>query len=159
MCSCNLAVKREFSEAIGKSHSLDSFGGIFIDKVHNVFVSRDFQACIWSLWGIHTLPFPIVVMSGTLPVMIERLLIAELNLQASAVIVHGSSNCPELRYIIEPPPTLQKALYKHVQMIVRLHSLGEKEKGLIFVNTVILAMTLFNMSTVIQEMGRVCGRV
>jgi len=155
----NLSVKREFSEAIGKSHSLDSFGGIFIDEVHNVFVSRDFQACMQSLWGIHTLPFPIVVMSGTLPIMMERPLIAELNLQASTVIVYGLSNYPELRYIIEPPPILQKALYKHVQMIVRLHSLGEKERGLIFVNTVVLAITLFNMSTAIQEMGRVRGRV
>jgi len=98
-------------------------------------------------------------MSGTLPVTMERPLIAELNLQASAVIVCGLSNHPELRYIIEPPPILQKALYKHVQMIVRLHSLGEKERGLIFVNTVVLAITLFNMSTAIQEMGRVCRRV
>jgi len=40
----DLAVRREFSEAIGRSYALDSFGGIFIDEVYDVFVSRDFYA-------------------------------------------------------------------------------------------------------------------
>jgi len=87
LTTVDLAVGREFSEAIGRLHVLDSFGRIFIDEVHDVFVSRDFCMCMQSLWGICTLPFPIVVMSGTLPVMIERLLITELNLQTNAVVV------------------------------------------------------------------------
>ena len=124
------------------THILDGFGGIFIDEVHDMFVSRDFCACMQLLWGIYTLPFPIVVMSGMLPVMMERLLIAELNLQTNAVVVHQLSNCPELKYIIEPPPTSQKKLYKHVQTIIRLRRLGEKERGLIFVNTIYDGKTL-----------------
>ena len=142
LTTVDLAVGREFSEAIGRSHTLDSFGGIFIDEVHDMFVSRDFCACMQSLWEIRTLPFPIVVMSGMLPVMMERPLIAELNLQTNAVIVCRSSNCPELKYIIEPPPTSQKELYKHVQTIVRLHRLGGNERGIIFVNTIYDGETL-----------------
>jgi len=52
------------------------------------------------------------------------------------------SNYPELKYIIEPLPTSQKKLYKHVQTIVRLHRLGGKERGLIFVNTIYDGKTL-----------------
>jgi len=84
----DLAVRREFSEAIGRSYVLDSFGGIFIDEVHDVFVSRDFYAYMQSLWGICTLSFPIVVISGTLPITIERPLIAKHNLQTNTVVVH-----------------------------------------------------------------------
>jgi len=46
------------------------------------------------------------------------------------------SNCPELKYIIEPSLILQKELYKCVQTIVRLHRLKEIERKLIFVNTI-----------------------
>jgi len=142
LTTVDLAVGKEFSEAIGRSHALDGFGGIFIDEVHDVFVSRDFRAYMWSLWGICTLPFPIVVMSGTLPVTMERPLIAELNLQTNAVVVRRSSNCPELKYIIELPPTSQKELYKRVQTIIRLRRLGENERGIIFVNTIYDGETL-----------------
>jgi len=43
LTTVDLAVRREFSKAIGRSYALDGFEGIFIDKVHNVFVSRDFH--------------------------------------------------------------------------------------------------------------------
>jgi len=64
LTTVDLAVGREFSEAIGRLHALDGFGGIFIDEVHDVFVLRDFCMCMQLLWGICTLPFSIVVMSG-----------------------------------------------------------------------------------------------
>jgi len=88
LTTVDLAVRREFSEAIGRSYALDGFGGIFINEVHDIFVSRDFYAYMQSLWGICTLSFPIVVMSSILSITIERLLIAKLNLQTNAVIVH-----------------------------------------------------------------------
>jgi len=142
LTTVDLAVGKEFLEAIERSHALDGFGGIFIDEVHDVFVSRDFRACMQLLWGIRTLSFPIVVMSGTLPVTMERPLIAELNLQTNAVIVRRSSNRPELKYIIEPPLMSQKELYKRVKTIVRLRRLGENERGIIFVNTIYDGETL-----------------
>jgi len=142
LTTVDLAVGKEFLEAIERSHALDGFGGIFIDEVHDVFVSRDFCACMRLLWGIRTLSFPIVVMSGTLPVTMERPLIAELNLQTNAVIVRRSSNRPELKYIIEPPLMSQKELYKRVKTIVRLRRLGENERGIIFVNTIYDGETL-----------------
>jgi len=136
LTTVDLAVRREFSKAIGRSYALDGFEGIFIDKVHNVFVSRDFHTYMQLLWGICTLSFPIVIMSGTLPVTIERPLIAKLNLQTNTVVVYWSSNCSELKYIIEPFLTLQKELYKCIQTIVRLHRLKEIKRRLIFANTI-----------------------
>jgi len=135
LTTVDLVITPNFSKTMGKAHVLDSFGRIITDEVHDVFVLRDFRSCMQLLWGVHTLPFPIIIISGTLPVKMEKPLTNELYLQPNAIVVHRSSNCLELKYVLDLPAPSTGALYKYVQDIVRLHKLGEKEKGLIFVNS------------------------
>ena len=45
----DLAIKSDLIECIGNAYARKSFGGVVIDKVHDVLVSRKFQDCMQSV--------------------------------------------------------------------------------------------------------------
>jgi len=105
LAATNIAVKSDFAEAVRCSFANGTFCGLVLDKVHEVFTSRDFQACMRSIWQIRRLGFPIIGMSGTIPVEMESLLRRGLYLVKDIVVVRQLSNRPKLKYVINPPST------------------------------------------------------
>ena len=136
LATTDIAVTPGFSEAIGRSFANHTFGGLVIDEVHEVFVSREFRNCMRNIWHIRRLPFPIIAMSGTIPVNMESSLRRELCLAPDTIVCRRSCNRPELIYNIEPPVTSNDHLGKRVLDIVGKHDLGPTERGLVFVMTV-----------------------
>ena len=48
----DLAIKSDLIECIRNVYARESFGGVVIDEVHNVLVSREFQDCMRSVWQL-----------------------------------------------------------------------------------------------------------
>jgi len=101
----DIAVKSDFAEVVRRSFANGTWGGLVLDEVHEVFTSRDFWACMRSIWQIRRLGFPVIGMSGTIPVEMESSLRRELCLVKNTVVIHWSSNRPKLKYVIDPPST------------------------------------------------------
>ena len=136
LATTDIAVTADFAEAIGRSFANCTFGGLVLDEVHEVFVSRDFRACMRSIWHIRRLPFPILAMSGTVPIDMESSLRRELCLEPNTVVCRRSCNRPELIYNVEPPVKGNDHLDERVLEIIGKHNLGPTERGLVFVTTV-----------------------
>jgi len=136
LATTDIAVTADFAEAIWHSFTNCTFGGLVLDDIHEVFVSRDFRACMRSIWHIRRLPFPILAMSGTVPIDMESSLRRELCLGPNTVVCRRSCNRPELIYNVEPPVKGNDHLDERVLEIIGKHNLGPTERGLVFVTTV-----------------------
>jgi len=136
LATIDLAIKSDLIECIGNAYARESFGGVVIDEVHDVLVSHEFWDCMRSVWQLRTLPFPVIAMSGTLPIRMEAPLISELCLQPDTIIVRKSSNRPELQYHIESALKSLTDLQKCIQKIVYSQKLSSSERGLVFVTSI-----------------------
>jgi len=136
LATTDVAVKDDFADAIGRAHAKNTFGGLVFDEVHEVLVSNDFRACMGNLWKIRRLPFPIISMSGTVPVNMEKSLITELCLERNTVVIRQSSNRPELLYRLEPPLEDPVVMTDQIEYIIKREDLQPKERGLVFVTNI-----------------------
>ena len=142
LATTDIAVKSDFAEAIGRLFANGMFGGLVLDEVHKVFASRDFQACMQSIWQIRRLGFLVVGMSGMIPVEMESLLRRKLCLVKDTVVIHWSSNRPELEYFIDPPLTDTTLVHQWMEEIVKKQKMSPGDKGLVFVTSVSNGYTL-----------------
>ena len=105
LVTTNIAVKLDFAEVVGYFFANDIFGELVLDKIHKVSMSRDFWACIKSIWQIKRLGFSIIDMFGTILVEIESSLRKELCLVKNTTIIYQLLNRFKLKYITNPSLT------------------------------------------------------
>ena len=136
LTTTDIAIREEFADAVGRSFVNGTFSRLVFDKVHEILVSNDFWACMQIIWKICRLPFPIIGMSGTIPVDMESSIKHELCLVPNTTVIRRSSNRPELSYILDPPINKTDILKNRVQEIIRRQNLLPAGRGLVFVTSV-----------------------
>ena len=89
-----------------------------------------------KMWGVWKLIYPIIGMSGIIPVNMEPRLLSELGLKPDTPVVCQLSNRPELTYIIESPLTKLDDLITHIRNIAQDHIIQPLDRTLVFVTTI-----------------------
>ena len=136
LTTTDTAVGEEFSDAIGRSYADRNLGALVLDEVHEILASKTFRPCMQKMWGVRKLIYPIIGMSGTIPVNMEQRLLSELCLKPNTPVVRQSSNRPELTYIIESPLTELAGLTTRIQNISQDHLMEPSDRALVFVTTI-----------------------
>ena len=137
LITTDTAVGEEFSNAIGRCYTDRSLGALVLDEVHEILALKTFRPCMQKMWGVRKLIYPIIGMSGTIPVNMEQRLLSKLGLKPNTPVVRQSSNRPELTYIIEPPLTKLDDLTTCIQNIIQDHIIEPSDRALVFVTTII----------------------
>jgi len=88
------------------------------------------------MWEVWKLIYPIIGMSGTIPVNMEPCLLSKLGLKPNTPVVCQSSNRPELTYIIKSPLTKLDNLTTHIWNIAQDHIIEPSDRALVFVMTI-----------------------
>jgi len=136
LTTTDTAIGEEFSNAIGHSYADRRLGALVLDEVHEILASKTFRPCMQKMWGVRKLIYPIIGMSGTIPVNMEPRLLAELGLKPDTPVVRQSSNRPELTYIIESPLTKLDDLTTRIRNIAQDHIIQPSDRALVFVTTI-----------------------
>jgi len=136
LTTTDTAVGKEFSNAFRRYYADRSLGALVLDEVHEILASKTFRPCMQKMWGVWKLIYPIIGMSGTIPVNMEQHLLSKLGLKPNTPIVRQSSNRPELTYIIEPPLTKLDDLTTHIWNIAQDHIIEPSDRALVFVTTI-----------------------
>ena len=137
LATIDTAVEPPFSTAIGRSFADNTLGGLVLDKVHKILALKEFRPYMQRMWGVQKLAYPIIGMSGTIPVNMEQRLLSELCLKPDTPVIRQSSNRPELLYKMDPPITDLDQLQTQIQTIAQDSILQPSDRALIFVTTIL----------------------
>jgi len=136
LTTTDTAIGEEFSIAIGCSYADRSLSALVLDEVHEILASKTFRSYMQKMWGVQKLIYPIIGMSGTIPINMEQCLLSKLGLKPNTPVVHQSSNRLELTYIIESPLTKQDDLTMCIWDIAKDHIIEPSNRALVFVTTI-----------------------
>ncbi|KXN84688.1 ATP-dependent DNA helicase tlh2 [Leucoagaricus sp. SymC.cos] len=139
LSTIDLAVTREYRTCVLRAKARESMNLLLIDEVHEVPTSKNYRPVMDTVNMLSSAGCPIVAMSATIPLPMERLLINDLHLSGHLKIIRASSNHPNLQYKLIPRLTNPENLRTQALSIVNLErsiATSSQDRGLVFVNSV-----------------------
>lgn len=141
--SVELAGTPKFREFL-KVHE-GRIGGIYIDEVHLYKTWSNFRSKLENIKLIREINVPLILMSGTVPIAMEKALLEEFKLASSTIIHRGQTNRAELEYSVYIC-RFQSELYAKLTKYCKI-SERSNEKLIIFCPTKAICKEIHDMLT------------
>ncbi|KAF9461605.1 hypothetical protein BDZ94DRAFT_1371120 [Collybia nuda] len=100
--SADSARSVQWKKAIGNLNRIKPVARLVFDEAQLAKTSDDYRESLRNLYELRVFPMQIILLSGTVPPMMESSLLADFGLKKDTIIFRTPTDRPELEYIIYP---------------------------------------------------------
>ena len=117
MVSAEAVGSPSFLEYLSRLHVRKQLAWVVLDEVHLLLTEASYRPAMGHVLALRSLPFPLLLLSASLPPVLEERLKAELSSKFSTLRV--SCDRPRLRYQVHLVATLQEVLTETFEAMIK----------------------------------------